>query len=370
MPETQINTPKLPEDINAKIAKWGKELGFDALGISQIDLSDAEQHLFDWLKKGYQGDMDWMHRHGTKRSRPAELVPGTLSIISVRMNYLPEQAADAEMVLNHPELGYISRYALGRDYHKVLRKRLTKLAQHLQKTLGEFGYRVFTDSAPVLEKPIAIKAGLGWLGKHTNVLSRDSGSWFFLGEIYTDLPLQETGKTHSHCGACTACIDICPTKAIIAPYQLDARLCISYLTIEHKGAIPIELRPLLGNRIYGCDDCQLICPWNRFAQISAESDFAVRHQLDARRLEELFSWDEETFLQNFTGSAVRRIGYERWQRNLAVAIGNAPASESLLHCLKKQLQLTTSEMVQEHINWAIDQQNHHLTQSATTTHPQ
>jgi len=346
----------LPEDINLKIDAWGKELGFDAAGISQVDLSVAEQRLLDWLKLGYYGDMEWMHRHGTKRSRPAELLPGTLSIISVRMDYLPPDAADAEMVLNQPELGYVSRYALGRDYHKVVKKRLEQLAKKLREAVGEFGYRVFTDSAPVLEKPIAVKAGLGWMGKHTNVLSRDAGSWFFLGEIYTDLPLTETGAVSDHCGACTACIDICPTKAIIAPYELDARLCISYLTIEHKGSIPTELRPLLGNRIYGCDDCQLICPWNRFAQFSDEPDYQPREQLDAARLSALLEWSEEEFLDKMAGSPIRRIGYERWQRNLAVASGNAPASFALLNRLEEKRKLSYSVIVDEHIDWAIKEQ--------------
>nr|CAA6820183.1 MAG: Epoxyqueuosine (oQ) reductase QueG [uncultured Thiotrichaceae bacterium] len=346
----------LPEDINLKIDAWGKELGFDAAGISQVDLSIAEQRLLDWLKLDYYGDMEWMHRHGTKRSRPAELLPGTLSIISVRMDYLPPDAADAEMVLNQPELGYVSRYALGRDYHKVVKKRLEQLAKKLREAVGEFGYRVFTDSAPVLEKPIAVKAGLGWMGKHTNVLSRDAGSWFFLGEIYTDLPLKETGAVSDHCGACTACIDICPTKAIIAPYELDARLCISYLTIEHKGSIPIELRPLLGNRIYGCDDCQLICPWNRFAQLSEEPDYQPREQLDSARLSVLFEWSEEEFLNKLAGSPIRRIGYERWQRNLAIALGNAPASFSMLGSLVKKREASYSELVNEHVDWAITEQ--------------
>jgi epoxyqueuosine reductase len=349
-------TKSLPADINSKITAWGKQLGFAATGISRTDLSVAEQRLLDWLALDYQGDMEWMHRHGTKRSRPAELVPGTLSIISVRMDYLPPDAADAEMVLNQPELGYVSRYALGRDYHKVVKKRLEQLAAKLRAAVGEFGYRVFTDSAPVLEKPLAVKAGLGWMGKHTNVLSRDGGSWFFLGEIYTDLPLAETGAVSEHCGACTACIDICPTRAIVAPYQLDARLCISYLTIEHKGSIPAGLRPLLGNRIYGCDDCQLICPWNRFAQLSPEADYQPREQLDAARLCDLFSWSEEEFLQRMAGSPIRRIGYERWQRNLAVALGNARPCPETLELLGQQQLKTASPLVREHIEWAIKQQ--------------
>lgn len=361
MPDSH-SEKSLPADINLKIAAWGRQLGFAATGISQLDLSGAEQRLTDWLDRGYHGDMEWMHRHGTKRSRPAELVPDTLSIISVRMDYLPPDAADADMVLNQPELGYVSRYALGRDYHKVIKKRLEQLAAKLREEIGDFGYRVFTDSAPVLEKPIAVNAGLGWMGKHTNILSRDAGSWFFLGEIYTDLPLKETGSTRDHCGACTACIDICPTKAIIAPYQLDARLCISYLTIEHKGSIPLELRPLLGNRIYGCDDCQLICPWNRFAQISDEPDYQPREQLDSARLCTLFAWTEEEFLQKMAGSPIRRIGYERWQRNLAVALGNAPASPVVLALLQEKLAGCDNSLINEHIIWAI---NTHLGTNST-----
>lgn len=324
------------------------------MGISNINLSTAEQRLLDWLAKDYHGDMDWMQRHGTKRSRPAELVPGTLSIISVRMDYFPPDSADAAMLLNHPERAYISRYALGRDYHKLIRQRLEKFAQQLQAEIGPFGYRVFTDSAPVLEKPIAVKAGQGWMGKHTNILNREAGSWFFLGEIYTDLPLPETGPVTDHCGQCTACIDVCPTQAIIAPYVLDARRCISYLTIEHQGSIPEELRPLMGSRIYGCDDCQLICPWNRFAQTSPEADFAVRNRLDCASLSELFQWTEEEFLRKLEGSAIRRIGYERWLRNMAIALGNMPASLSTLRLLQTRRAEIIAPLVLEHVDWAID----------------
>lgn len=340
----------------AQIQAIGAALGFNAVGVSNIDLSLAEQRLLDWLAQGYQGDMTWMAHHGTKRSRPDELVSGTLSVISVRMDYLPPDSLDAVMVLNHPERAYISRYALGRDYHKVIRQRLEKFAQRLQAEMGAFGYRVFTDSAPVLEKPIAVKAGLGWMGKHTNILSRDAGSWFFLGEIYTDLPLEETSSVSEHCGQCTACIDVCPTQAILAPYVLDARRCISYLTIEYQGSIPLELRPLMGNRIYGCDDCQLICPWNRFAQTSPEADFAVRHGLDSARLSELFQWSETEFMRRLEGSPIRRIGYERWLRNIAVALGNAPASLSTLNLLMHKYTALDSVLVKEHIQWAIDKQ--------------
>ncbi len=346
----------LPTDITAKITQWGKELGFDAVGISQLDLSIAEQRLLTWLDQGYHGDMQWMQQHGSKRSRPAELVAGTLSVISVRMNYLPPDSADAIMVLNQPELGYISRYALGRDYHKVLRQRLEQLAQRMQSHIGHFGYRVFTDSAPVLEKPLAAKAGLGWMGKHTNLLSREAGSWFFLGEIYTDLPLPENGAVTEHCGQCTACIDICPTQAIIAPYLLDARRCISYLTIEHAGNIPVELRPLLGNRIYGCDDCQLVCPWNRFAQTSPEADFAVRHRLDSARLLELFAWREADFLDKLAGSPIRRIGYRRWLRNIAIALGNAPSNPDIIRALKEKHAAHNDDLIHEHIEWALHRQ--------------
>lgn len=340
----------------ARLQAIGQALGFNAVGVSAIDLSLAEQRLLDWLAQGYHGDMAWMAHHGTKRSRPAELVSGTLSVISVRMDYLPPDSMDAVTILNHPERAYISRYALGRDYHKVIRQRLEKFAQQLQTEIGTFGYRVFTDSAPVLEKPIAVKAGLGWMGKHTNILSRDAGSWFFLGEIYTDLPLEETGSVSAHCGQCSACIEVCPTQAIVAPYVLDARRCISYLTIEYHGSIPLELRPLMGNRIYGCDDCQLICPWNRFAQTSPEADFAVRNGLDSARLSELFQWSEAEFMRKLEGSPIRRIGYERWQRNIAVALGNAPPIRSTLALLQHQYQILDSMLVKEHVQWAICQQ--------------
>ncbi len=345
--------------ITTKLKQWAKELGFQALGISDIDLSVEEVELGKWLAQGFHGDMEWMARHGTKRSRPDELVPGTISIISVRMNYRPPQRYDPVMLLNHPEVAYISRYALGRDYHKMMRKRLQKLAKQLEAELQEegidFQYRVFVDSAPVLEKPIAAKAGLGWIGKHTNVLSQDMGSWFFLGEIYTNLPLQPSKQVANHCGDCTACIDICPTQAIIAPYELDARRCISYLTIEHKGSIPEEFRAAMGNRIYGCDDCQLVCPWNRFAQNAEQSDFAIRSQLDTASLLSLFEWKEVEFLKKMEGSPIRRIGFERWQRNIAIALGNAPSSPHIIGALENKLPDSTA-LVQEHIKWALQRQ--------------
>lgn len=348
--QKQFKTIELVQQIRA----WGEELGFQQMGISNTELGSAEQHLQQWLSAGHHGEMGYMAQHGSKRSHPAELEPGTLSVISARMDYLPE-CADAWSVLHDPQLGYISRYALGRDYHKLLRKRLQQLADRITKAIGSFGYRVFVDSAPVLEKPIAVQAGLGWIGKHSNLIQKQNGSWFFLGEIYTDLDLPADEPATSHCGSCTACIDICPTAAIVEPYVVDARRCISYLTIEHKGSIPEALRPLLGNRIYGCDDCQLVCPWNRFAHFSNESDFAPRHGLDAPRLLELFSWDEPTFLRNTEGSAVRRIGHERWLRNCAVALGNAPYDESIVSALQ-QRNTDASVLVREHVAWALTQQ--------------
>ncbi len=339
-----------------ELETWAKELGFQSLGVSDIELSDEENYLHQWLGKKFHGDMEWMQRHGTKRTRPAELEPETISIISVRMNYRPPQTHDPIMILNHPERAYISRYALGRDYHKMMRKRLQKLATKLQGVLQEKGidlqYRVFVDSAPVMEKPIAVKAGLGWMGKHTNVLSDDAGSWFFLGEIYTNLPLATSKPVKDHCGDCVACIEICPTKAIIKPYELDARRCISYLTIEHKGVIAEEFREAIGNRIYGCDDCQLVCPWNRFASDANQADFSIRHNLDSAKLLTLFSWTETEFLKKMEGSPIRRIGFERWQRNIAIALGNAPPSPIIVDALKGKYECS-SEIVREHITWAL-----------------
>ncbi len=338
-----------------QIKSWGTELGFQQTGITGIDLSAAEHRLQAWLTKGFQGSMDWMAKHGSKRSQPDELVPGTISIISVRMDYLPSVHEDLWAVLDDSERAYISRYALGRDYHKLMRKRLQGLADRVSREMGPFGYRVFVDSAPVMEKPIAQLAGLGWMGKHSNLIHRQAGSWFFIGEIYTDIALPaDTPHDENHCGSCTACIEVCPTKAIVAPYQVDARRCISYLSIEHPGSIPVEFRQAMGNRIYGCDDCQLICPWNRFARASQEEDFQPRHGLDTASLIELFSWDEATFLHNTAGSAIRRIGHERWRRNLAVALGNAATSNEIIQALKKA-QCDASGLVHEHIAWALQQ---------------
>ncbi|MDH5445218.1 MAG: tRNA epoxyqueuosine(34) reductase QueG [Gammaproteobacteria bacterium] len=350
-------TPDELSQLANEIKQWGQTLGFQQLGITDTDLSQAEQQLHDWLEAGYQGEMEWMGRHGNKRSRPAELHEGTIRIISARMDYRPEETIAPETLLQHPEQAIVSRYALGRDYHKLMRQRLQRLASKISEAIGPFGYRVFVDSAPVLEKPIAEKAGLGWIGKHTNLLNREAGSWFFLGEIYVDLPLPVDKVTENHCGTCQSCIDVCPTQAIIAPYVLDARRCISYLTIELNGPIPEELRPMIGNRIYGCDDCQLFCPWNRFAKDTQEADFQPRHGLDSATLIELFLWDEKTFLVKMEGSAIRRIGHEKWLRNIAVALGNGPPSESVLKELKKRLS-HSSPLVREHVQWAIHQLTH------------
>jgi epoxyqueuosine reductase len=339
----------------AQIRQWGRELGFAAVGIADSDLSAAEAGLQTWLDQGFHGEMNYMAAHGTKRSRPAELVPGTVRIISVRLDYLPPASADPHSILDDAGAAYISRYALGRDYHKVLRNRLQMLAERIGQAVGEHHFRVFTDSAPVLEVELATKSGLGWRGKHTLLLNRQHGSWFFLGEIYTDLPLPVDTPEANHCGTCQACLDICPTRAIIAPYSLDARRCISYLTIELKGSIPLELRPLLGNRIYGCDDCQLVCPWNRFAQIAELPDFEVRNGLDSAKLVELFAWSETDFNERLAGSPIRRIGHERWLRNIAVALGNAPPSPAAQAALGARLD-HPSELVREHVAWAIERQ--------------
>lgn len=341
----------------ATIKQWGEKLGFQQVGITDPNLAQYEPHFLKWLANHFHGEMHYMEAHGAKRYQPEQLIPNTLRIISVRMDYLPPNTHITK-VLQDPELGYISRYALGRDYHKLIRKRLATLTEQITQEIGPFGYRVFSDSAPVLEKPLAEKAGLGWIGKHTNLINRQAGSWFFLGEIFTDLPLPVDSPVKNHCGTCTACIDICPTKAIIGPYQLDARRCISYLTIELHGSIPIEFRSMMGNRIYGCDDCQLICPWNRFAKPTGEKEFHPRHGLDSAGLVELFAWTETEFLKKTEGSAIRRIGYERWLRNIAIALGNAPKSHVVIEALKSRLQ-DTSEIVREHVQWALSQQSIH-----------
>jgi epoxyqueuosine reductase len=338
----------------ADLRLWSRELGFTRLGVTHIDLAPDEARFLDWLRAGFNGEMAYMARHGLKRTRPAELLPGTVSCVSVRMDYWPEHAADAAATLEDPSVAYVSRYALGRDYHKLMRTRLQQLCERIAGAVGPFGHRVFTDSAPVLEKALARNAGLGWIGKHTNLIDRDAGSYFFLGEIYLDfdLPVEQAGT--AHCGTCSACMPACPTGAIVAPYRLDARRCISYLTIELAGPIPHEFRRAIGNRIYGCDDCQLACPWNKFARPTVEKDFAVRHGLDHAQLVELFSWTEEQFLQRTEGSAIRRIGHERWLRNIAVALGNAPTSAVLLESLRSRAQHPSS-LVREHVQWALAQ---------------
>lgn len=337
-----------------EIVGWCRELGFQQAGISDIDLATAETRLKDWLAARFHGSMHYMERHGSKRSHPEELVPGTIRVISVRMDYLPEPQAQATRLLDHDSRAYVSRYALGRDYHKVMRGRLRALTRRIEERVGEFGCRVFVDSAPVLEKAIAEKAGLGWVGKHTNLINRSEGSWFFLGELYTDLPLPVDEAEESHCGSCTACIDVCPTKAIVAPYSLDARRCISYLTIESKEPIPLEFRKAIGNRIYGCDDCQLFCPWNKFARLTSEADFTPRHELDTAELTDLFAWDEETWLARTEGSAIRRIGYQQWLRNIAVALGNARTTPEVMTALKSR-QHGEADLVAEHVDWALAQ---------------
>jgi epoxyqueuosine reductase len=339
------------------IKHWARELGFADAGIAEIDLAQDEVYLKRWLAAGLHGQMDYMARHGDKRSRPAELEPGTLKVISVRMDYIPPGTANAWNVLADAEAGYVARYALGRDYHKLMRNRLQKLAERIGAQVGTFGYRAYVDSAPVLEKALARNAGLGWIGKHTVLINKRAGSYFFLGELYTDLPLPSASPASAHCGSCRKCIDICPTQAIVAPYTLDARRCISYLTIELKGSIPEELRAPIGNRIFGCDDCQLICPWNKFAQAAQEPDFAPRHQLDGARLVELFGWSEEEFNKRTEGMAIRRTGYEGWLRNIAVALGNAPPSPTSIAALNARAD-DASPIVREHVGWALRRLTH------------
>ena len=339
-----------------QIIDWATELGFSKTGFTSTELGEHETRLLNWLDNGHHGEMDYMQRHADLRLKPAELHNGTISIISVCMNYYPAQTLDPWQIIEDPTLGYVSRYALGRDYHKLMRKRLQALANRIEKHIGAFGYRAFVDSAPVMEKALAQRAGLGWIGKNSNLLNRENGSWFFLGELYTDLPLQtNVQEPADHCGSCTACIDICPTQAIVEPYVVDARRCISYLTIELRGSIPLELRPLMGNRIYGCDDCQLICPWNKFLQLTCEQDFAPRNDLDNASLVSLFNWSEAEFLERTLGSAIRRIGYDCWLRNIAVAMGNAPHDQVIIDTLQSRLP-GASELVKEHIVWALEQQ--------------
>ena len=343
-----IDLPTLAAHIKA----WGRELGFQQIGISGVELPEAEAGLLSWLAAGYHGDMNYMARHGLKRCRPAELIPGTVRIITARINYQPPDAEDSWTVLADSAKAFISRYALGRDYHKLLRTKLAQLAARIEETVGPFSYRVFSDSAPVMEVALAANSGLGWRGKHTLLLTREAGSMFFLGELYTDLPLPVDAPQGEHCGTCRACIDICPTQAIVAPYKLDARRCISYLTIEHKGSIPAALRPLIGNRVYGCDDCQLVCPWNRFAQITGERDFQVRHGLDDAELVDLFAWSETEFNTKLAGSAIRRIGHPQWLRNLAVGLGNARSTAAVIAALRARAD-HPSPLVREHVAWAL-----------------
>jgi epoxyqueuosine reductase len=342
------------DELSTQIKAWGRTLGFQSVGISPLELGSAEARLMQWLADGHHGAMDYMAKHGAKRARPAELLPGTLRVITVRMNYYPEHAKNTQAVLDDSQRAFISRYALGRDYHKVLRNRLEKLAQQIRDAVPQAECRVFTDSAPVMEVELAQQTQLGWRGKHTLLLSREQGSWFFLGEIFINLPLQIDQAQTNHCGNCTRCLDICPTQAIIAPYQLDARRCISYLTIELKTSIPLEFRPLIGNRIYGCDDCQAVCPWNSFAQTTVEPDFAIRHRLDDISLIELFGWNEATFQQKLAGSAIYRIGHQQWLRNIAVALGNAETNLAVVGALQSRLE-NASDLLREHIEWALSQ---------------
>lgn len=337
-----------------QIRGWGAELGFQQVGVAGIALDDAEGRLDDWVARGLHGKLTYMTRHGRKRTRPDDLLPGTVRVISARMDYLPATAAPAGAILADGSSAYIARYALGRDYHKLLRQRLKRLAERIREAGAPHGYRVFVDSAPVLEKPIAAAAGLGWQGKHTNLINRQAGSWFLLGEIYTDLPLPVDAPVTDHCGSCRACLDVCPTQAIIAPYLLDARRCISYLTIEARGPIPVEFRQSMGNRIFGCDDCQLVCPWNRYARPTAEPDFAPRHGLDDAQLTALFGWSEQEWSERTAGSALRRTGYLGWLRNIAVALGNAPSSDRVRMALEARAG-HPSELVREHVAWALGQ---------------
>lgn len=340
--------PELKRQIN----QWARDLGFQSTGVSDTALSKVEEHLFEWLRRGYHGSMQYMERHGPLRARPASLVPGTIRIISVRMDYRPESTDAALAAINASQTGYIARYAVGRDYHRLIRRRLQRLADHITEAVGPFRYRAFTDSAPVMEKPLAANAGLGWIGKHTNLINTRAGSFFFLGELYTDLPLPLDSAVEDHCGDCTRCLDACPTAAIVAPYQLDARRCIAYLTIELKGSIPVEFRHLIGNRIFGCDDCQLVCPWNRFSPSTEEVGFTFKPEFVSPMLVGLLHWDSDQFERLTAGTALRRINHEQWLRNVAVALGNGPATLEAISALKARVD-HPSAMVREHIEWAL-----------------
>jgi epoxyqueuosine reductase len=351
------------DQLALQIKDWGREFGFDQIGIADIDLNHTKDHYLEWIKQGFHGEMHYMVKHGSRRYKPDELVPHTIRVITARLNYFPH-SQNSEAILQNDKKAFISRYALGRDYHKVVRSKLKKLSEKIQKevriSLDEsFEFRLFTDSAPVMEVELAEKSGLGWRGKHTLLLNKEHGSWFFLGEIYINLPLPVDKKVENHCGTCNSCIDKCPTKAIIGPYKLDARKCISYLTIEHKSSIPLEYRKQIGNRVYGCDDCQLYCPWNKFGQISKEDDFKVRHGLDDIELVECFLWTEAEFLKRMEGSAILRIGYDQWLRNIAIGLGNAKTSEIIVNALKNRYH-DASALVKEHISWALAQHNFHI----------
>ena len=337
------------------IKQTGLELGFQKVGFTDVNLDPHHRNYAEWIARNYHGEMSYMARNVDKRLHPPQMVPRTLSVICVRLDYLVEESIKPEALLDHPSLAYVSRYALGRDYHKLMRKRLQKFADRICQDYGEMGYRVFTDSAPVLEKALASKAGIGWQGKHSNILHRDHGSWFFLGEIYTDLELEYDEPVDNHCGSCRSCIDVCPTQAIVAPYLVDARRCISYLTIEHRSEIPVEFRSAIGNRIYGCDDCQLVCPWNRFAKYSHEADFQPRHGLDSISLMDCYAWSEEDFNKKLEGSAIRRIGHQCWLRNIVIALGNAAYDPHIISRLQQD-HAKHSGFVQHHIDWAIEQQ--------------
>ena len=346
-------SPAELEQLANRIKGWGQELGFQQIGICDTELTEAEFRLTRWLADGMHGDLHYMERHGSRRTRPAELIDGTVRVISGRMDYFPPDAKDIRETLQDPAMAFVSRYATGRDYHRLMRKRLDQLAKKIQAQVGPFNYRAFTDSAPVMEKPLAQKAGLGWIGKHSNLLSRRSGSWFFIGELYTDLPLPCDTPETDHCGSCTQCIDDCPTGAIVEPYVVDARKCISYWTIEFRGSIPVEMRPYIGNRIFGCDDCQVVCPWNRFSNPTSERDFCVRNRLDCMELVEAFGWSEFEFLKRTEGSTIRRLGFELWLRNIAVALGNATSSEPVINALHSRLD-DVSPLVREHVQWALE----------------